>query len=217
MMLNGEGESLASRATHLMATTETLKILLVGNSNSGKSCILLRYTDNTFTDKSVTTIGVDFKLKMLERDYDDEKRSFKLCCFDTAGQERFSKLTSSYYRNAHGVLLVFDLTNKDTFDQLHQWYKEIRIHCPSVPVILVGNKCDEPPVVSLLQAETLAKQLGVGYMQVSAKNNERIEELFGGLVDNIVSSGVLKPLKRSGSQRSVRSLQFSDENDNCLC
>eukprot|EP00835_Amoeboradix_gromovi_P001680 NODE_82_length_22708_cov_0.383476.p9 type:complete len:216 gc:universal NODE_82_length_22708_cov_0.383476:11303-10656(-) len=214
---------------------ETLKILLIGNSNAGKSSILLRFTENTFTDESITTIGVDFKLKMVqyqETEIKDKElspkvvgpvseaqKTYKLCCFDTAGQERFSKLTSSYYRNAQGVLLVFDLSNKETFTSLDKWYKELQAYCPSVPIVVVGNKSDQKREITRQEATKYAESINATYVEVSAKTNLNINEVFQTLLGVIIPS-LSKKVKRSSSLRSVRSIQFnrpSTESSYCSC
>ncbi len=205
---------------------ETLKILLVGNSNSGKSSILLRYTENSFTDESITTIGVDFKLKMVK--YEDktaeqdtlkpEDTTYKLCMFDTAGQERFSKLTSSYYRNAQGVLLVFDLSNRETFDSLNKWYNELQAYCPNAAIVVVGNKSDESRQVTRKEASQYADAIGGKYVEVSAKSNINVEDAFQLLLKDIINHPtLLKKVKRSPSLRSVRSIQFNHPTESSYC
>ena len=214
---------------------ETLKILLVGNSNSGKSSILLRYTENTFTDESITTIGVDFKLKMVQYQDPNEPTltasiktppspesqiTYKLCCFDTAGQERFSKLTSSYYRNAQGVLLVFDLSNRETFTSLNKWHQELQAYCPNAPIVVVGNKSDQPRQTTRAEALKYAESIHAKYVEVSAKSNLNINEVFQTLLGEIVNHPtLLKKVKRSPSLRSVRSIQFNhpEEASYCSC
>ena len=107
-----------------------------------QSSMLLRFTDDTFDEHIQSTIGVDFKVKHLQ--VDDKK--VKLTIWDTAGQERFRTLTSSYYRGAHGVVLVYDVTRMDSFENLEQWLKEVQLYSPgngeAVIKLLVGNKCD---------------------------------------------------------------------------
>ena len=97
------------------------KLLLIGNSGVGKSCILMRYADNSFTENFFNTIGVDFKIKTITLN----DQVIKMQIWDTAGQDRFRTLTSSYYRGAHGIIIVYDVTNKDSFDNVRQWMQEI--------------------------------------------------------------------------------------------
>jgi len=154
-----------------------VKLLLIGDSGVGKSSILMRFADNMFSDSFVATIGVDFKIKTL----DIQVQSYKLQIWDTAGQERFRTITSSYYRGAHGVLVVFDVTNPETFRNVHKWIQEIgRYASDGVPLILIGNKCDlvEERKVSLSDAMELAKSQNMLYIETSAKNSENVEDAF---------------------------------------
>ncbi|CAO3691957.1 unnamed protein product [Rhizopus microsporus] len=121
----------------------TLKLLLIGNSNVGKSSLLLQFTDDTFLpqEEVSATIGVDFKVSMMEVN----GKTYKLTIWDTAGQERFRTLTSSYYRGAQGVILVYDVSNRETFDALSNWWNEVNTYCstPDVVKMIVGNKVDK--------------------------------------------------------------------------
>jgi len=126
-----------------MATTTEhdyfFKILLIGDSGVGKSCLLLRFADDSWTDTHISTIGVDFKIKTLNID----GKTIKLQIWDTAGQERFRTITSSYYRGAQGIILVYDCTDQESFANVKQWMGEIdRYACENVNKLLVGNKTD---------------------------------------------------------------------------
>ncbi|XP_073950862.1 ras-related protein ORAB-1-like [Choristoneura fumiferana] len=115
------------------------KLLLIGDSGVGKSCLLLRFADDTYTESYISTIGVDFKIRTVELD----GKTIKLQIWDTAGQERFRTITSSYYRGAHGIIIVYDCTDQDSFSNVKQWLEEIdRYACDNVNKLLVGNKCD---------------------------------------------------------------------------
>lgn len=115
------------------------KLLLIGDSSVGKSCLLLRFADDAYVDTYISTIGVDFKIRTVELD----GKSVKLQIWDTAGQERFRTITSSYYRGAHGIIIVYDVTDMESFNNVKQWLSEIdRYASDSVCKLLVGNKCD---------------------------------------------------------------------------
>ncbi|KAG6929905.1 RAB18, member RAS oncogene family, partial [Chelydra serpentina] len=119
----------------------TLKILIIGESGVGKSSLLLRFTDDTFDPELAATIGVDFKVKTISVD----GNKAKLAIWDTAGQERFRTLTPSYYRGAQGVILVYDVTRRDTFVKLDNWLNELETYCTRNDIVkmLVGNKIDK--------------------------------------------------------------------------
>lgn len=131
-------------ASEIQPVPPTLKILLLGDSGVGKSCLLLRFTDDTFSDEQQSTIGVDYRFKMVEN-VSPNFPSLKLMLWDTAGQERFRTLTSSYYRGAHGIILAYDVTKRESFEDIQSiWLKELEayIQLDKVCIMLIGNKVD---------------------------------------------------------------------------
>merc|ERR1740130_882215 len=115
------------------------KLLLIGDSGVGKSCLLLRFADDKWTDSYISTIGVDFKIRTIELD----GKTIKLQIWDTAGQERFRTISSTYYRGAHGIIVVYDITNMVSFDNVKRWLTEIDKYArENVNKLLVGNKMD---------------------------------------------------------------------------
>ena len=113
--------------------------MLIGDSGVGKSCLLLRFADDTYTESHISTIGVDFKIRTIQL----EGKTIKLQIWDTAGQERFRTITSSYYRGAHGIIVVYDTTDSETFEHVKTWLHEIdRYASENVNKLLVGNKSD---------------------------------------------------------------------------
>jgi len=164
-----------------MATTAEhdyfFKILLIGDSGVGKSCLLLRFADDSWTDSHISTIGVDFKIKTLNCD----GKVIKLQIWDTAGQERFRTITSSYYRGAQGIILVFDCTDMESFNNVKQWLGEIdRYACENVNKLLVGNKTDlvQGRVVDKSVAQEFADSMSIPYIETSAKNATGVEDAF---------------------------------------
>lgn len=153
------------------------KLLLIGDSGVGKSCLLLRFADDTYTESYISTIGVDFKIRTIELD----AKTIKLQIWDTAGQERFRTITSSYYRGAHGIIVVYDCTDQESFNNVKQWLQEIeRYACENVNKLLVGNKCDltTKKVVEHTVASEFANQLGIPFLETSAKNATNVEQAF---------------------------------------
>jgi len=153
------------------------KLLLIGDSGVGKSCLLLRFADDTYTESYISTIGVDFKIRTIELD----GKTVKLQIWDTAGQERFRTITSSYYRGAHGIIVVYDVTDKDSFNNVKQWLHEIdRYASPNVNKLLVGNKSDlaSKKTVSTEDAQEFADELGLEFLETSAKNANNVEAAF---------------------------------------
>jgi len=115
------------------------KLVLIGDSGVGKSCLLLRFADDSFTDSYISTIGVDFRFRTVNIDM----KTVKLQIWDTAGQERFRTITSAYYRGAHGIIMVYDVTNYETFEHVEEWLNEVNRHASeSTLKLLVGNKAD---------------------------------------------------------------------------
>ncbi|XP_057545433.1 ras-related protein RIC1-like [Amaranthus tricolor] len=153
------------------------KLLLIGDSGVGKSCLLLRFADDSYVESYISTIGVDFKIRTVEQ----EGKSIKLQIWDTAGQERFRTITSSYYRGAHGIIIVYDVTDQQSFENVKQWLNEIdRYASDNVVKILVGNKCDltSNKVVSYETAKAFADEIGIPFLETSAKNSTNVEEAF---------------------------------------
>jgi Ras-related protein Rab-2A len=148
-----------------------------GDSGVGKSCLLLRFTDNRFQPIHDTTIGVEFGSRTLIVD----KMSIKLQIWDTAGQESFRSITRSYYRGAAGALLVYDITRRESFEHLQRWYSEARSHAsPEMVMILIGNKVDleQRRVVSTKEGSDFAQVNGMLFIETSAKQSLNVDNAF---------------------------------------
>mmetsp|Transcript_1364 Transcript_1364/g.2476 ORF Transcript_1364/g.2476 Transcript_1364/m.2476 type:complete len:254 (+) Transcript_1364:1243-2004(+) len=157
-----------------------LQLLMIGDSGVGKTCLLLRYANDSFSPTFITTIGIDFKIKNVDID----GKRIKLQIWDTAGQERFRTITTSYFRGAQGILLVYDVTDRRSFESIRNWVSQIQQHADvHVNKILVGNKCDmlDEKVVSTEEGQKLAKEFGIDFFECSAKNNINVEQAFIGL------------------------------------
>ncbi|KAM3174682.1 hypothetical protein ACTXT7_010058 [Hymenolepis weldensis] len=163
------------------------KLLLIGDSGVGKSCLLLRFSDDTFTDTYISTIGVDFKIRTLELD----GKIVKLQIWDTAGQERFRTITSSYYRGAQGIIIVYDITDEASFTNLKTWLTEIDLYAnTTVNRLLVGNKCDlsSRRAVSFEDGQSRADSLSIPFMETSAKTAENVHQAFVKMATQIKES-----------------------------
>ncbi|KAF8060270.1 hypothetical protein N665_1221s0001 [Sinapis alba] len=179
------------------------KVLLIGDSGVGKSSLLLSFTSNTFDDLS-PTIGVDFKVKYLA--IGDKK--LKLAIWDTAGQERFRTLTSSYYRGAQGIIMVYDVTRRDTFTNLSDiWAKEIDLYSTNQDCIkmLVGNKVDKESerAVSKKEGIDFAREYGCLFLECSAKTRVNVEQCFEELVLKILETPSLTAEGSSGGKKNI--------------
>ncbi|KAF0032315.1 hypothetical protein F2P81_014605 [Scophthalmus maximus] len=179
------------------------KLLIIGNSSVGKTSFLFRYADDAFTSAFVSTVGIDFKVKTVFR---NDKR-IKLQIWDTAGQERYRTITTAYYRGAMGFLLMYDITNQDSFSAVQDWATQIKTYSwDNAQVILVGNKCDleDDRLVPTEDSQRLAEELvkcngitlkntfcaprsraGFQFFEASAKDNINVKQVFERLVDVI--------------------------------
>ncbi|KAK3084512.1 hypothetical protein FSP39_014600 [Pinctada imbricata] len=175
------------------------KLLIIGDSGVGKSSLLLRFSDNTFSGTYITTIGVDFKIRTV--DVNGEK--VKLQIWDTAGQERFRTITSTYYRGTHGVIVVYDVCSGESFANVKRWLHEIDQNCDVVNRILVGNKDDDPDrkVVLTQDAQRFAEQMGIQLFETSAKENKNVEEMFLAIT-KLVLATKKEQMKKAAEQPS---------------
>lgn len=163
------------------------KILLIGDAGVGKSSILLRFTDDAFEEHLASTIGVDFKVKTVTM----RGKTLKLTIWDTAGQERFRTLTSSYYRGCHGIILVFDVNDRASFEHLRNWLDEFELYATTAHAakLLVGNKIDlEAREVTQEEAQAFARQQAMVYIETSAKSRMGIIQSFDEIVMKILDT-----------------------------
>ncbi|XP_071917552.1 GTP-binding protein YPTM2 isoform X2 [Coffea arabica] len=163
------------------------KLLLIGDSGVGKSCLLLRFADDSYLESYISTIGVDF--------------------WDTAGQERFRTITSSYYRGAHGIIVVYDVTDQESFNNVKQWLNEIdRYASENVNKLLVGNKCDleSQRVVAYDTAKAFADEIGIPFMETSAKSSTNVEQAFMAMAAEIKNRMASQPAMNNARPPTVQ-------------
>jgi small GTP-binding protein len=160
-----------------MAVVVSFKFILIGSSGVGKTAILKRLVEDTFSSDSQSTIGVEFDSTLIEVD----GQQVKLQIWDTGGQERFRSIAKAYFRNAVGVLLVFDICERKTFDEVNAWLNDVHSLCdPTAVVILIGNKADlhENRVVTLAEAEQFAEHHQLAFLETSALAGSNVREAF---------------------------------------
>ncbi|XP_042296402.1 ras-related protein Rab-42 [Sceloporus undulatus] len=160
------------------------RILLLGDSTVGKTSLLRRYTERCFVPSPCPTVGVEFYSKMMEL---PPGIKVKLQLWDTAGQERFRCITRSFYRNAVGVLLIFDMTNRRSFENIFEWYNEVTNVMDKVIFLLVGHKCDLRSMngITTEEAEGMATSLGTHFIETSAKDNINVDLAFETIANTI--------------------------------
>ncbi|KAL5535094.1 SEC4 [Sanghuangporus sanghuang] len=196
-----------------------IKLLLIGDSGVGKSCLLTRFCDDTWTPSFITTIGIDFKIRTIELD----GKRIKLQIWDTAGQERFRTITTAYYRGAMGILLVYDVTDQKSFDNIDTWFSNVEQHASEgVDKILVGNKSDweEKRVVTMEMGIQKARELGIDFIETSAKENKEVERAFfslaGAIKTRLIDSQVNEdPAKSGQADGAVRVDQAGNQQGGC--
>ena len=173
-----------------------LSLVVIGDTGVGKSCLLLQFVDRRFSSVHDLTIGVDFGSRII--DIGNEK--IKLQIWDTAGQESFRSIARSYYRDAAGCLLVFDVTRKESFAHLEKWLQETRQFAnPNIAITIVGNKADlsAKRVVRYEEAKNFATEMGLTYVEASAKSADGVDEAF-----RITASAILEKLKSGNISNS---------------
>ncbi len=164
--------------------TMLFKIVIIGDTYVGKTNILSRYISNEFDPNSNSTIGVELTTKT----YNFDNNDVKVQIWDTAGQEKYRSITSSYYKGAQGCLLVYDITKKNSFDNIDKWYSELKSNSDEkIYTMLLGNKSDleENREVSIEEAEKKAKNFNIAFMETSAYNGNNINKAFNELINNV--------------------------------
>ena len=187
-----------------MSEKYVIRVITIGYTDVGKTSIIMQFTQGKFIDKYVSTIGIDFRSKPIKIG----DTTVKVTVIDTAGQEKYKGIVKSFYNKANGILLTFDLSNKDSFSRLDYWVEELKdnIGTKDIYIVLVGNKKDKKErEVSYEEAQKYAEDNNFGgYFEVSAKKNEGIDELFFD-----VAKGVLKKIINNNQDENNNSIQLS--------
>ena len=160
------------------------KIVLIGDTSVGKTNILSKYLSNEFDPDSKATVGVEFGT----RDFKIENNTVKVQIWDTAGQERYRSITNAYYKGAKGSLLVYDITNPKTFENVDKWLSDLKTNAEEkISVVLVGNKTDleSERKISLEQGKEKAELFKLAFIETSALNGNNIEKAFNELISDV--------------------------------
>jgi small GTP-binding protein len=170
------------------------KVVIIGDAGVGKTALLSQVVDSQFDLSYTSTIGVDFKSTCL----DVNGKCVKLNMWDAAGQERFRTLTSSYYRNAHGIVIVYSVNHRPSFHSIQTWWEEIQHYAGENTVImLVGNKNDLSREVTVKEGQALAEYIGCEFAETSAKDHTRSMQVFQKLAESILKTnppeGIVRP------------------------
>ena len=186
------------------------KIIIIGDSGVGKSNILGRYLHNEFREDTKSTVGVEFGSKKMVI----ENIPIKLQIWDTAGQERFHSITKNIYRNANGVLFVYDITNQESFNNIKNWIKDLdNIKSDDIKSIIIGNKIDleDKRIINKSDLENLANKYKMSFLEVSAKNNININEAFDLMVNEILKEKDENTIIKLFSRKTKSDLSISTE------
>ena len=201
-------------------TTEpsiTFKILTIGESGVGKTCVLRRFVENKFLKNHLATIGIDFKTKTLNIN----NQEIKLKIWDTAGQERFRNITTQYYKGADGIVLVYDVTDEASYEKIRDWMEQILSNTQQedIGLVLLGNKCDmEPRNVTEEMGKKMAEELKVNYFETSALTGQGIKEAFEQLTRDIMKKRGVGETNSDGRGLDLnKSKKKNGKNDKDCC
>ena len=184
------------------------RLIIIGDSSVGKSALISKFVDDVYRDERDPTVGVDFYAKVTDIGLEGKHRKMKLQIWDTAGQERYRSITRSYYKNAAGCMLVFDITNPASFRSMTSWLDEARVCAePHEPVfLLVGTKSDleSKRMVSAEEAEHFARVNRIDYIETSAKNNRNVGECFKMLARKIYEALKMRQFDPEASWEGIK-------------
>ncbi|CAJ0564766.1 unnamed protein product, partial [Mesorhabditis spiculigera] len=200
--------NLRKRSSVFADADYSFTVMLLGDSCTGKTCLLIRFKDGTFLNNNfISTVGIDYRNKLVNVD----QSKVKLQIWDTAGQERFRSVTSAYYRDADALLLVYDVTSRQSFDNIRSWLAQIKEYAKeTVEVTIVGNKSDlgGQRKVKIEEGRKLAASYNIPYIETSAKTGHNVELAFNELARRLVGAGSSGPADGTSALR-VRVLRLT--------
>jgi Ras-related protein Rab-1A len=187
----------------------SLKILLIGDSQVGKTSLLLKYTEHVFPEEHIATIGVEYKDKFILKD----NYNIRLQIWDTAGQERFHSITKNIYRNANGVLFVYDITNQESFSNIKNWIKDLQNVGNDIKGVIIGNKIDleQKRDVSKQDLEEIGKKYNMPILETSAKQSINVNEGFELLVNELLKGKNESQIVEMFSRKTRSDLSISSK------
>lgn len=190
------------------------KILILGDSKVGKSCFLTRYADNTYKEDYLSTIGMDYKIKNYEL---EDGRIIKLYIWDTAGQDKFRSITSNFYKGADGIILIYDITDRKTFNSVRNWINNIQEEAPDkVALVLAGNKVDDEKnrEVQESQGKKIADEYSLPFFECSAKSDINVTQTFDALIKKVVQ---INPKNKEGQKLKQNRNNGKNEDEKKKC
>ena len=202
-----------------MSAKYIIKILTLGDTTVGKSSIVLRFSDDVFDDTIFSTIGIDFKTKFMKV----KDSTVKVLIWDTAGQEKFQNIAKNYYKGANGVLLVYDISNRKSFERVGFWLKELKENnkLDDLYLYLVGNKKDleEKRMISTDEGKKFAEDNNIHFIEVSAKTGEGVREVFNNVLNGALDKIKKETEKDDGEEKvrlsSFRKIEKKEKNNMC--
>ena len=198
---------------------ERINIMTLGNSEVGKTCYILKYTENFFQELYLTTVGIDFKVKT--ETINDKQ--YKLFFYDTTGQEKYKSIALNIIRNAQGIILMYDITNKKSFESIPDWIKSIRdSKGENFPMILLGNKLDKEDIriISEKEGKELADEYGIKFFETSNKTGVNVQESGFALVNEILKNKqneMISNISKNSFSSKLSSQKASLKNDERRC
>jgi len=188
-----------------------IKTLVIGDSRVGKTSLLLKYVDKSFPEEHISTIGVEYKEKLITKD----GFNIRLQIWDTAGEERFRSITKSIYKNTHGVLFVYDITQKDTFANVKHWIKDTENIDREIRGVIVGNKIDLPDrVISKTDLDEIGEKYKMPVIETSAKEGTNVNECFELLIDELFKNKTHDQIKEIYLRKTKSDLSISSKTIN---
>ena len=173
---------------------EKIKLMVIGETRVGKTALIKKYTKDTFGGAYLTTVGIDFQEKIINV----EDKVVKLQIWDTAGQERFRNIAKNYFHTSDGFLIVYDISNKESFEKLDFWYEQIKLNAPeNTKCIVAGNKCDleEKRKVNKEEGETFSRENNINFYETSAKDGINVNNVF-----QLLANEIIKDIKKNGTK-----------------